>query len=247
MIRLATRAVRVWREEGFVTMVLRISEHVHRTLIRPHLPQRRATYNGVVTKGARVCDRFCPWESVDKPTYESAIVGALRDRVRAGDRVVVVGGGWGVSGVVAAVEAGQTGQVTVYEGSAEGVENVNDTAALNDVADRVDVKHAVVGAAVSLLGEGNVGTVVSSDELPDCDVLVLDCEGAELDILEELTVRPRLLIVESHRFLDSPPNLVRHRIEALGYEVVSTAPANSDEAAYCKANGIEVLVARLLG
>lgn len=183
--------------------------------VRPHLPYKLSTHNGVTARGAKLfdyTDRF--------PDYEAGIIDSLRDHVGAGDDVVIVGGGFGVSSVVAANHAGEGGSVTTYEAGADQYDLVQEALELNDVTDRVDVTHAIVGSAVSLFTPPGDASVVDAAELPDCDVLEMDCEGAELEVLRNLVVEPRVLVVETHAHLGSPESDVRAELDRLGYEVV---------------------------
>jgi hypothetical protein len=38
---------------------------------------------------------------------------------------------------------------------------------------------------------------VTPAELPECDVLELNCEGSEIGILRNMTIRPRAIAVET--------------------------------------------------
>lgn len=154
------------------------------------------------------------------PDYEGPLIAGIRSHVIAGDNVVVVGGGRGVSSVAAAHRAGSDGNISTYEGSAKRHELTTETVDLNNVDDVVAVNHAIVGEAVDLADEPGGAETVAPTDLPDCDVLVLDCEGAEVGILESLDQRPRVLIVETHAFLDSPEADVRAALDELSYEVV---------------------------
>ncbi|MGB9965901.1 FkbM family methyltransferase [Halobacterium hubeiense] len=194
-------------------------------------------------RAGRFLDPVVPGHSLDKPGYEEAIVSALRNHVRQGDHVVVVGGGWGVSATVAAEQTGASGNVHVYEGAQDGVEHVHETAALNGCEDRITVEHAIVGQEVSLYSDSGDAPVLPGSEIPACDVLVLDCEGAELDILADLTIEPSTIIVETHGFLGAPVDDVRDRLIDLGYSVRKCTVAESANADYCEENGIYVLVA----
>lgn len=188
---------------------------MYNRFLRPHLPYKLSTHNGVTARGAKLFDfqdRF--------PEYETAIIDSLRDRVETGDDVVVVGGGFGVSSVVAARTAGSTGSVVTYEAGADQYELVQEALELNDVEDRVFVEHAIVGSAVSLYTPPGDADVVDAGELPDCDVLEMDCEGAELEILRDLEQRPRTIIVETHACFGAPETDVHMELDRLGYEVV---------------------------
>lgn len=50
-----------------------------------------------------------PW--ADQPDYEDGLVVGLTETLRSGDRVVIVGGGIGVTAVVAALRTGRSGSV----------------------------------------------------------------------------------------------------------------------------------------
>ena len=195
----------------------------YRDRVRPRLPGRPVRYAGVpaaveVKAGDRwVPSAWVPDDVADAPGYEAALVGALRRHVRPGDRVVVVGGGAGVTAAVAALAAGPAGRVTVFEGSAACARTVAATAALNGVADRVTVEHAVVAGGQHVYA-GAPGRAVAPADLPDCDVLELDCEGAEVALLEGLAVRPRVLLVETHGLYGAPTDRVLALVEGLGYD-----------------------------
>jgi len=81
------------------------------------------------------------------------------------------------------------------------------------------VGEAVVGDAVDTFGEP-VDRRVRPTELPDCDVLVLDCEGSEVEILQDLGPDPREIVVESHAELvaESRPARLRERLADMGFE-----------------------------
>lgn len=190
-------------------------QSVYNRFVRPHLPYKLSTHNGITARGAKLfdfTDRF--------PEYEAAIIDALRERVRDGDDVVVVGGGFGVSSVVAARQTGASGSVTTYEGGAQQYDIVQETLDMNGVDDRVSVEHAIVGSAVSLYNPPGDAGVVDGSDLPACDVLEMDCEGAEVDILRALGIRPRVVVVETHANFGAPEADVRAELDRLGYDVV---------------------------
>jgi len=177
----------------------------------------------------------------DDETYEYAIVSTLRERLQQGDDVVIVGGGWGVTTVVAARAVGPDGSVVTVEGSLTFAERVRETVELNGVSDRVEIREAVVSRDVSVWGDGD-SEVIPPSSLPSCDVLELDCEGAELDILSEMERRPRMMVVECHGALGSPTDAVADRLSAMGYEVVGREPAEQGPLAeLCVQDDIHVL------
>jgi hypothetical protein len=178
----------------------------------------------------------------DKPGYESALVAGLRAHVLHGDRVLVVGGGHGVTSVVAARQAGPGGTVTVYEASDDMRAKAARTFALNGLQGRIRLVHGIVGENLGVWGETTAAPVRPA-ALPACDVLVMDCEGAERTILPALPFRPRVVLVETHGLFGSPTPLVRALLEAQGYAVAADEVAEADLAAYCLEHDIRVLTA----
>lgn len=47
---------------------------------------------------------------------------------------------------------------------------------------------------------------IPPSELPDCDVLAIDCDGCELDVLDGIEITPRTIIVEHHGELSGDKN-----------------------------------------
>jgi hypothetical protein len=60
----------------------------------------------------------------DIPGYEETLINALRSQVRAGDRVIIVGGGEGITAVVAAKAVGEMGSVICFEGNSWNVRKI---------------------------------------------------------------------------------------------------------------------------
>lgn len=171
---------------------------------------------------------------------------------------MIIGGGYGVSSVAAATHTGETGSVDVYEGSAPAVKQVQDTLRLNGVVNRVNVHHTVVGPEIQLDGERGGATELAPEELPACDVLVLDCEGAETAILSNLDIAPRTIIVETHEIYDSSEEDVKMLLEDMGYEIAERKIAEvgtvnglvggrvveTDLEDHCRESGVFVLVGK---
>ena len=62
---------------------------------------------------------------------------------------------------------------------------------------------------------------IQTTELPDVDVVEMDCEGSEISILENMNINPRCMIIElhPHRY-GEPRNKGIHLVEELGYQIV---------------------------
>jgi hypothetical protein len=175
----------------------------------------------------RPLDRLFGRETPEHSRFEGGLASVHRDHTRPGEDVAVVGGGFGIT-TVAAAEAGA--QVTVYEASADRLAALRETLRLNGVdAGQVTLRQSVVGelAEAEAAEKGldlDLPTVDPAEVLP-CDVLELDCEGAERMVLRGLRAAtpdaalPRLVAVEVHPIkLGHSPGKVVDLLSGLGYE-----------------------------
>lgn len=203
----------------------------YRATIRRAIPTAGyAEWNGVqvpesVAPKQRYFDTRLPYDfhQANRRTNEGGEVNAHRQYTNRGDDVVIVGGGRGVTTVIAADQAGLEGSVLTYEGSRRYSDIVSETVRINNVDDRCEVVNAVVGSPIDVYDEDDPDRldVVPHDELPDCDVLELDCEGAEVGILRELKITPRVIVVEVHpRKYPDEIHVVEEQLAGLGYEIV---------------------------
>jgi len=153
---------------------------------------------------------------------EMGIASAHGKLTQSGDRVVIVGGGDGATAVTAAKRVGRTGSVMIYEGGDRAARQLQERLAERGVASICTVHHAIVGPEIDVYGgDGAHALSVAPEDLPDCDILELDCEGSEIDILRSLQIRPRVIIVEIHPFLfPDDPCWVLDRLSALGYQIM---------------------------
>jgi hypothetical protein len=80
------------------------------------------------------------------------------------------------------------------------------------------VENAIVGEGIDVWGDEGDNVVPAS--LPECDVIVMDCEGAERSILQGLDdeQRPRLFIIESRQFQGVDPENVEQLLTKWGYQ-----------------------------
>lgn len=165
------------------------------------------------------------------PVHERTVVSALRRYVRRGDSVVVVGGGWGTTTVVAARMTHYEGDVTVYEPSSKMLDVIRRTVDANRVDELVTVEHAAIGSVSDsserIFGKSD-GDLYPPAAIPECDVLDLDCEGAELEILRGLSFRPRLLTVEVHPHLGCSHDEIEAELAHAGYAIVNIASFDAE-------------------
>ena len=211
---------RLYREHGFSGLIEAV---IFKFLGKCfNVPSRKiAVFNGIAVRGASFYSKTDIF-----PEHESELISAIRNYVKNGEKVLVIGGGSGASSVVVAHQIGNTGSVIVYEGNKNSAARTRETININKVNDRVEIQHAIIEKPVYLLGEiGNPPTIPASD-LSECDALVMDCEGAEIPILQNMKIRPRLIIVEAHPLLNSPKDKVIELLEQLGYEIISSESRN---------------------
>lgn len=200
--------MKVFQYEGFIQSVRRTLGFLHEKHLRPRLPDSDDKYtrlNGVLTArtDTKLLDRY-----IGLINYEGPLIRSMKQEIEPGDRVVIVGGGYGVSAVVASRLAGSDGTVVVFEGAENMLPKIQKTVSVNNVTN-VEIRHNVVSEAISLYGDDGGTSVIPPEELPDCDVLVLDCEGAEIDILTNMVHSPRSVVIETHGQHGAPTSEVK--------------------------------------
>ena len=207
---------KILKEKGFSQL---IRSGIFKFLAnRYDIPSRKiGVFNGVAVRGVSLQSNNDIF-----PEHEAELIAAIRSFVKNKDVAVVVGGGSGASTVAVAHMVGNHGKVTTFEGEKYSVEKVKETLKLNKVDDWVSVKHAIIEKPIHLEGDTGDAKIVYSKDLPDCDSLIMDCEGAELPILKNLKIRPKLIIVETHTAFDSPKEKVAEELEQLGYKIISS-------------------------
>jgi hypothetical protein len=248
------KSIQLLKNYGFSELSRRTARYVYVRIIREFLPTlSEVKYAGIpISRERKLGDSVVPAFLLPHPLedieeYEQTLIAALHSEVRVGDKVTIVGGGEGVTAVVATKAVGETGAVVCYEGSKWCVQKVKATAARNKVSKRLTVKHAIVGEAISVYGarEDHATRVVTPADLPECDVLALDCEGAETTILRNMKLRPRAIAVESHGIYGAPSKMVRELLEKLDYAVEDLGVAEPRDPQGCDAKDIRVLLGRM--
>lgn len=203
------RAWNILRSGGVRELIIRSFNFFHLKTTRPLLPTiGYITKNGVKYRPRKPFDKVGPWMSVSNdPKYESALISALREHVQTNDRVGIIGGGRGISTVIAAKQTGPGGKVEVYEASSDRIDIIKKVVNRNSVGKITIIHHALVGPNITVYGElGDAKKILPSD-LPKFDILEMDCEGAELEILENLEINPNIIIVEVH-----PPEVLESEV-----------------------------------
>lgn len=188
-------------------------------------PHKIESQNGVAVR-----NKWIGHPTDVSPRYEQELIAGIRETVRPSDRIAVVGAHHGVSSVVAARHTeGGSGEVCAFEAEDAAIDKILETLSLNKVEGKVSVHHAVVEVAKDVYGDFSGADDIDADELPECDVLVMDCEGAESEILQNMTQRPRNIIVETHGRFDAPTETIESLLQEAGYEIVSVTPVDDIE------------------
>lgn len=250
-LNILRRGVNILRQEGIVEFVRQVLGFLRRNL-RHGLATLYGRYLVMLPffyhpkyNGISISKPHLPWDDSERPTYESGLISAIQNHVDLGNDVVIVGGGYGVTAVEAGNQVGNDGSVVVYEGSPMWARRAEETVRLNECENVASVQQAVVGPNINVYDGGTTEDVetLPPDSLPQCDVLELDCEGAELDILRELNHRPKKIFVESHGMHGAPSSKVREILEDMSYDVISTTVADDSKRDSCQDNDVLVLVA----
>lgn len=245
-VTLFRRTISALREHGPGYVLREALPHVHNHYVRKHLPRSETKLNGVKAKYQRLGDGAVPWQAghPNRETYEDGILSALRENLLEGEDIVIVGAGWGISAVEAAQLVGESGTVKAYEASQQQARYARETLQLNGVEGQVELIEQAVGTVVSTYDGEQAVDSSSPEALPSCDVLELDCEGAEISILERMDIEPRLVVVETHGVFGAPTDEVTEILEERGYRIESVRLAESGGYEdMCIENDVRVLTA----
>lgn len=216
-------------DERVASLIKRIAQWGYNRTVRPVSPRVTSTYAGIPTPGSPSDPRAVRITDFTKeqPDYKKGLLDAIRDHVSSGDDIGIIGLGRGVS-TVYAVRSG--GVVTAYEAAAEMIEVATTTLQWQGIEDDVDIIHGVVGApGGSIYGE-KVGERISPAEL-NHDILVMDCEGAEVSIIESIAgvpTRPETIIVECHPEFDAGLEAVRSSLATADFAPISRSPIHPE-------------------
>lgn len=167
-------------------------QKVYNRTIREYLPNKSRILANVDVHDTPLLDL-----TANNPLYKIGLILSIYDYISDGDYVEVVGFGRGVTSTH--IFWAGASSVKGYEAASNMIEKGIDTVDRNyGTLHELDVMHAVVGDPIDVYGDFSTADIISPSELSDADVLVLDCEGAELSILSNLGTYPKTIICESH-------------------------------------------------
>lgn len=170
----------------------RILQKIYNNTIRSHLPTKHRLLAGVAVPDAPLLDF-----TADKRKYKQGLMSAIVEGVEEGDRVDLVGFGRGVS-TVRTFDAGAE-HVTAYEAAEEMISLARKTVDINrPFNSQLTVEQAIVGDPIEVYGDDSNANIQDPENLCVADVLILDCEGSERSIIENLGTYPDTIICETH-------------------------------------------------
>lgn len=212
-------------KQGVLSLIKKIAQWGYNKTVRPVSPRVPSTFAGIPTPASPSDPRAVRITDLTKeqPNYKKGLIDAISDHVSQGDDVGIIGLGRGVS-TVYAVRSG--GDVTAYEAAAEMIEVATTTLQWQGIEKEVEIIHGVVGSRGGSIYGKDVGECISPAGL-NHDTLVMDCEGAEVSIIESIAgvpTRPKTIIVESHPEFGADLESVQSSLRTADYTPVSKSP-----------------------
>lgn len=195
-----------------------VTQSLYDRYVRAHIPRVYGNYGGIAARDCRLLDFNKTF-----PDYKTGLIEAIEHHINPGDIVTLVGAGRGVSSVRIA-QQGAT--VHAYEAAKQMIPVAKETVETAGFSDQLIFYYATVGEAIDVYGS-EFGPSLEPRLLGTNDVLVMDCEGAELSILKGLGSYPETVLVETHPEKGVSTKSVYVALRERGYDVVSN-PYNSD-------------------
>lgn len=182
-------------------------------LLRPYLPRKIGVYNSVAVREPALLDATDYY-----PKKKTGLINGISMHISEDDTVLEIGTGRGVATVCC---ARRCKKIISYEASERMYATATETIKLNGVADTVDLYMGLVGSDVDVWGPHDDAPTIAPSDLPSADMLVTDCEGAEMSILTGLDELPAKLVVEAHDCFGVPTDDVIDFLETRGYIIDS--------------------------
>ena len=142
---------------------------------------------------------------IPSPKQERGVIYGINNFVQQGMKALQIGSGNGLTSLYTLRKIGTEGFLTIYEPGTEQIQKVNSTLKSNNYGN-YKVINKYVGNPVNAWSDIGRSQLLSYTEIPNCDYLELDCEGCEKDFLENMIIRPHIIIVEIHNNLLNQDN-----------------------------------------
>lgn len=245
------KKINSFKKHSVKELIIRVAAACYKKVIRKALPSVGFIYYSdiKVSKDKKPFDSilkfpFIPNASVNKPTYEKTLINELKKHVKANSKVVIIGAGVGITAVVADQLISDEGTIICYESSFSQYNKANKTFRYNNVSENTSLVNATVAANIGVYNEGS-SNIIAVNNLPECDILQLDCEGAERLILQDMTFSPKVVIVETHGVFGAPTTLITKILINKGYSVEKIDVAEPRIYEQCVEKDIYILTAVL--
>lgn len=147
------------------------------------------------------------------------------------DIILAVGVGSGISLTHNCAKPRSNNSFIGIDGSQEQIEIAKANCKLNGVdSSKFELIEGYVGNPTHVYGEKNQQSLMMIDiNKIKFDVLELDCEGSEIEILRDISVRPRHIIVEMHpmyRYVNI--EIFLEEMKSKGYKLMKIFTANGE-------------------
>jgi len=224
-------ALNILREDGPIILTDRVLAKIYRTTLRRLMPQvGHFNINGVAVPGRRLFDGLTPSDWWCFPgnmsDYEHTEVEGVKQYVGGNNDVVVIGGGFGVTAVHAANNT--SGEITVIEASKQRFQNLSKTFEANGVSDQIQSLFGYLGDLHIDLDDSDIPMIAYQD-VPKADIWDMDCEGAEIEILQNLPYNPSTILIETHENHDEVIRL----LEGLDYRIMEVVDDGVGQSPMC--------------
>jgi predicted nicotinamide N-methyase len=203
-------------------MIYEKIRYVYDNTLRPILPRKAIKLNGYKAKAAKPLDR-----TSERDMYEQELIEAIRQTVTDGEIVTVIGGGWGISSIVAEEEGAK--RVTTYEACSDQVQLIQETLDLNNSSNVTVIGASVTKTVNNTIGDDVAQETINPNELSKVDTMIIDAEGAEIEILDNLSNYPDKIVVETHGIFGCPTKEVKSLLQSKGYQVEKTGTHVKEE------------------
>jgi hypothetical protein len=153
------------------------------------------------------------------------------DIYKEDDTILAVGVGSGISLIHNCKKDRGPGSFIGIDGSKDQIELAKNNARLNELDfSKFKLIEGFVGNPTNIYGSDNqITTKIIDINHMDFDILELDCEGAEIEILQNLTARPRHIIVEMHpMYRDIDIDDFLEMMNSKGYVIANIYTVNGD-------------------
>tara|TARA_B100000131_G_scaffold204636_1_gene196686 strand:+ start:502 stop:1035 length:534 start_codon:yes stop_codon:yes gene_type:complete len=148
--------------------------------------------------------------------------------IKEGDTVIIIGTNVGMSTIKAAKKTKKSGKVFSYEAVKFKLDIAKDAAQINNVEKQIEFIHAIIEKNVYIPEDIDESVnVLPASKLPDCRVMTIDCEGAELEVLKNITIKPEIIYTEIHPHLGVNIEEIKTTLQNKNYDIVSCTQEES--------------------